>query len=177
MPKKKPHNAHESGRPTNEEAFMAALKIVGFYFDNSTPQFLLDVVIVALGDAGRELGILKGGFWPQADGVDEMRVDLETVAAIYQAGGKEYELSRNPYALKAALILANPNTPAETRSRLKDAISDFGNTMQVFTDHPALVERALTVMFESVNGKGIYPAKQRREDRKDLLVLLDSIEE
>jgi hypothetical protein len=82
-------------------------------------------------------------------------------------------------AMKASRIIANPNTPAEARRKLQDAITDFGNTTQVHTIHPALVERAVTLMFENVQKRkgGIGSVKYRRQERKDFLALLDSIEE
>jgi hypothetical protein len=87
---------------------------------------------------------------------------------------KDYEA-----ALKAACLLADPRTPAETRNALQGAVCDFANATDVQIDHPALVERALTIMFESmkkrVRKQTITP--NRREAYTQLVGLLKTAEE
>lgn len=76
-------------------AKLAASKIVSLYFDDLTPTFLVEAMIVALADAARELGLLDAteGFWPFNDEPgQEIAEDLKMVEAICLVGGNEYEL-------------------------------------------------------------------------------------
>jgi hypothetical protein len=85
-------------------------------------------------------------------------------------------------AYKAARYLAHPDTPKETRTAIQDAINDLCCSTQVNSHHPALAERALTVMLETVelrkksqHGFQLSSIKERRRDRKNLLDLLDKL--
>jgi hypothetical protein len=85
-------------------------------------------------------------------------------------------------ALKAARILADPRTPAETRDKVHAAINELLTSTQVTPYHPALVERALTLMLETVEvraktryGFTLSSVAERRKDRQRLFDLLDSI--
>jgi hypothetical protein len=83
------------------------------------------------------------------------------------------------YVMKAARLLADPRTPAATRETIERAIADLANATDVHVTHPALVERALTIMFESmkkrVRKQTITP--NRREAYKQLMGLLKTTEE
>jgi hypothetical protein len=57
--------------------------------------------------------------------------------------------SRPPAALKAARVLADPSTSEETRGKLQDAINELPMAAGVPVWHPALAERAVTIMLES----------------------------
>jgi hypothetical protein len=85
-------------------------------------------------------------------------------------------------AYKAARYLANPNTPPETRDVIQKAINDLCYSTQVNLHHPALAERAITVMLETVDlkvksqhGYALSSISERRRDRKHLFDLLDSL--
>jgi hypothetical protein len=66
---------------------------------------------------------------------------------------KDYEA-----AIDVAHILANEEIPMDQRGPLMDAINHLSSGTEVFMWHPALIERALTIMFESMRepltGKG-----------------------
>jgi hypothetical protein len=77
------------------DAKIVAAKIIGLVYDDQIPHFLMEAMLVALFDAGRELGILDEwkGFWPFNPEPDrEVAKDLEIVEAICLAGGPHYEL-------------------------------------------------------------------------------------
>ena len=85
-------------------------------------------------------------------------------------------------AMKAARVLADPRTPAETRTEIQDAINELCGSTQVNSHHPALAERALTVMLETVDlkvksqhGFMLSSIAERRRDRKHLFDLLNSL--
>lgn len=75
------------------DARLAALKICAFYYDDSTPVFLVKAIVDALADAGRELGLLEDGGWPSASSpAREITTDVELVTKIYEVAGPDYEL-------------------------------------------------------------------------------------
>jgi hypothetical protein len=85
-------------------------------------------------------------------------------------------------AYKAARYLADPRTPPETRNEIQDAINELCGSTQVNCHHPALAERALTVMLETVelkvksqHGFSLSSIAERRKDRKHLFDLLDEL--
>jgi hypothetical protein len=75
---------------------------------------------------------------------------------------------------KAARILADPRTDEDVSQRLREEINELANSTQVGVAHPALVERALTLMFEA-RRKGY--AKEIKRNRAALLKLLDELPE
>jgi hypothetical protein len=77
-------------------------------------------------------------------------------------------------AMKAARIMADPRTPQEIKNRLADAILELHMSTQVALFHPALVERALTLMFEAKR-KG--HAKEIKRDRQTVIELIEELSE
>jgi hypothetical protein len=77
-------------------------------------------------------------------------------------------------AMKAARILADPRTDEDVSQRLREEITELANSTQVGVAHPALVERALTLMFEARRKR--Y-AKEIKRNRAALLKLLDELPE
>lgn len=73
----------------------------------------------------------------------------------------------------AALILSDSETSVEDLNELTAAITDFSNSTNVFTHHPALVESALYIMFESMSkrlkGKNQKFLNQTRQEEYDRL--------
>lgn len=68
-------------------------------------------------------------------------------------------------AVKAARVLADPTVPVETKDAIRDAMNDLSTDSGVPTWHPALAERALTLMFESkeyVTGKASVQQSRKR---------------
>lgn len=82
-------------------------------------------------------------------------------------------------AEKAALLLADPRTTKATKQALSIAIGELANATDVQATHPALAERALTVMFESMKKrqKGIGSIPNRRDAYTQVIGLLSTIEE
>lgn len=73
-------------------------------------------------------------------------------------------------AIKAARVLADPTVPTETKKAIGEAMLELSTASGVTVDHPALAERALTLMFESkqyVTGKA--GVKQSRKRVRDLV--------
>ena len=56
-------------------------------------------------------------------------------------------------ALKCARVLADPRTPEQTRRDLGAALVKLATCTRVHVDHPALCERAASIMFENVDGE------------------------
>jgi hypothetical protein len=88
------------------------------------------------------------------------------------AGSAPLEWSDRQCALKAARILADPRTDEDVSQRLREEITELANSTQVGVAHPALVERALTLMFEA-RRKGY--AKEIKRNRAALFKLLDEL--
>lgn len=82
-------------------------------------------------------------------------------------------------ALKAARLIADPRTPKKTRSEIITAICDLSNATDVQVTHPVLVERALTVMFESMSKRVRKQTwtPNRRDAYAQLIGLLATVEE
>jgi hypothetical protein len=85
-------------------------------------------------------------------------------------------------AFKAARHLAYPRTHVDTRDELQRAINELCMSTQVNAHHPALVERALTIMLETVEVRAktrhsftLSSVAERRRDRQRLFDLLDSL--
>jgi hypothetical protein len=77
------------------KAKRTAYKITALIFDPDTPQFLMESMMAAIHDAGRELGILDewGGYWPFNPKPDrEIAKNLEIIEEICLKGGSDYEL-------------------------------------------------------------------------------------
>jgi hypothetical protein len=74
-------------------------------------------------------------------------------------------------AMKAARILADPRTSFKVRNELEDVIGELAMGTKVNIYHPALVERALTVMFETKR-KG-----QARRIKQACKLLLEHLDE
>ena len=83
----------------------------------------------------------------------------------------------NQLALKASSILANPKTDEGTRRKLCDAINGLSMATRINVCTPALVERSLTIMFESIETR-TRNTKQREKRRayQDLRKLLKEME-
>jgi hypothetical protein len=77
-------------------------------------------------------------------------------------------------AFKLSRVLADPRTPPETRAALETALNEFAMAARVNVYHPALARRAFQLMCES-KPKG--NARECKRDRRELLALLDSIDE
>jgi hypothetical protein len=76
-------------------------------------------------------------------------------------------------AVKAARVLADPSVSDEVKEPILDTINDLGMATTVSCLHPALIERALTLMFESKNyGHGKADAQK---DRKKLRALIAAV--
>jgi hypothetical protein len=94
------------------------------------------------------------------------------------AGSAPLNGSDTEYALKAARVLANPKTAKDTKQALSLAVCELANATDVQVDHPAIVERALTVMLESMKkrqkGSGSIP--NRRDAYAQLVGLLTTLE-
>ena len=75
---------------------------------------------------------------------------------------------------KAARILADPRTPEDVRDKLETMILDLSTATGVYVYTPALVERALTLMFEAKR-KG--QMKEIKRERAALLKHLDGLPE
>ena len=80
----------------------------------------------------------------------------------------------NEAAYKLSRVLADPRTPTETRTALESALNEFSMSARVNVYHPALTRRAFQLMCES-KPKG--NARECKRNRRELLALLDSIEE
>ncbi len=83
-------------------------------------------------------------------------------------------------ALKAARLMADPKTPDEFKGRLMDEINHLSTATGVHYSHPALIERALTIMFESmdqpITGKlAKFRIKERQRDYDKMHELLAEI--
>lgn len=63
-------------------------------------------------------------------------------------------------AFKLARYIAHPSTPADLRLKLQAAIYELTTQLQICADHPALVERAATLAFESVRLESADPQGQ-----------------
>jgi hypothetical protein len=77
------------------KAKRTAYNITALIFNPDTPQFLMESMLIALADAGRELGILDEweGYWPFNPEPDrEIEKDLEIIEEICLKGGSDYEL-------------------------------------------------------------------------------------
>jgi hypothetical protein len=73
-------------------------------------------------------------------------------------------------AVKAARVLADPSVAEETKNVIRDAMNDLSTDAGVPTWHPALAERALTLMFESKTAViGKADLKQSRQRLRDLV--------
>jgi hypothetical protein len=79
------------------------------------------------------------------------------------AGSVPIEKTDSHYAMKAARILADPRTPADVSDKLESTIADMSNATSVSVYHPALVERALTLMFEAKTKGRSKRIKQARQ--------------
>ena len=83
-------------------------------------------------------------------------------------------------ALKLARVLADPNTRPETRAQLEATLERLSQATHVSITHPALAERAFTLMCErtaeKIKGKGAKSLTERREEvYQHVHSLLDSI--
>jgi hypothetical protein len=107
-------------------------------------------------------------------GIEDPDIDLSTTA-----GSVERDtLNDQQKVMKLTRLLADPLTPEETRRKIVEAIKAFSDATQVHLYHPAIAERAATVMFESMKekppkGRGL----QRRQAFKEITDLLEAIEE
>jgi hypothetical protein len=78
-------------------------------------------------------------------------------------------------AIKAARVLADPEVSEEIKNPIRDAINDLSTESCVPIWHPALVERALTLMFE---GKDYVASKEETQrNRKRLRDLVNAVRE
>jgi hypothetical protein len=77
-------------------------------------------------------------------------------------------------AFKLSRLLADPRTPAETRTALEDALNEFSMSARVTVYHPALARRAFLLMCEA-RPKG--NVRECKRDRRALLALLDTLPE
>jgi hypothetical protein len=76
-------------------------------------------------------------------------------------------------AVKAARVLADPSVPEEIKNPIRRAINELGLATNVSCLHPALAERALTLMFESKSY--IADKSDAQRDRKALRNLIRAI--
>jgi hypothetical protein len=68
-----------------------------------------------------------------------------------QESGDETKENRDyRAAFKLSRLIADPRTPAKTRTQLGSALVELFNETDMHIDHPALVRRAAEVMFENV---------------------------
>ena len=78
-------------------------------------------------------------------------------------------------AIKAARVLADPGVSEDTKISIRHAMLDLSTGSGVSVDHPALAERALTLMFES---KDYVTSKASvQQDRKRLRDLVNGVPE
>lgn len=95
-----------------------------------------------------------------------------------QTTGKvqERQIRDRAAVMKCARILANPDTPRETRRQVKDAINELMIATQVTPYHPALIERALTIMFEVIDKpKQGMSRREMKRGYKNLHELLERL--
>jgi hypothetical protein len=64
-------------------------------------------------------------------------------------------------ASKLSRLLADPRTPDEVSRKLGADLIELSNETGVHVDHPAIVERAASVMFESIETSD-YPDSAKR---------------
>ncbi len=77
-------------------------------------------------------------------------------------------------AIKAARVLADPTVSEDIKNPIRDAINDLSSVAGVPIWHPALVERGLTLMFETNNRVEGYlvdkaSTKSNRKRLRDLV--------
>jgi hypothetical protein len=76
-------------------------------------------------------------------------------------------------AIKAARVIADPSVPDEFKEPILDVINDLGMATTVSCLHPALIERALTLMFESKDyGHGKADALKDRQKLRKLIAAI-----
>jgi hypothetical protein len=76
-------------------------------------------------------------------------------------------------AIKAARVIADPSVPDEFKDLILDVINDLGMATTVSCLHPALIERALTLMFESKDyGHGKADAQNGRKKLRKLIAAI-----
>lgn len=109
-------------------------------------------------------------------GVERLTTKRERRAFLHDDEGEpEPEEAENwRAAFKLSRVLADPRTDNETRRELTRSLIEFGNVMQVFANHPALVRRAFLLMCDT-KPKG--KVREARRLRKQVLDALDSISE
>lgn len=78
-------------------------------------------------------------------------------------------------AVKAARVLADPSVSDDIKNPIRDAILCLSTASCVPLDHPALVERALTLMFESKTY--VMDKADTQRDRKRLRDLVNAVPE
>lgn len=89
-------------------------------------------------------------------------------------GRNDEDETNTEAAFKLSRLLADPRTPAETRTALEDALNEFSMSARVTVYHPALARRAFLLMCEA-RPKG--NVRECKKDRRALLALLDTLPE